>query len=394
MPRSRRPSAYSLASSHGSSYSRRGSSKAHLYDSDSAPSAPPLEAMDQVSGYESISFDAVNIPPPPGSQTCKTAADKTEQPLPFDEERVTEKQARSALMAFAKKHFCYGTAVPKDMAVTLLKYSSAFHYELETFTEKRETSWTYAPYHGGVIDGPENGSAPLPWSIEVTPTNPFEDEIKVVQVPHTASVKTCHRCHAAGNLPCNECNSKGWVRCISCNGSSYNTDASGNKERCFYCYTTTYGRGRQDCCKCDTTGKLNCPTCDGTGHLLCYIQLTVTWKVNSSEHLVDCDAVPEALIRGASGKVAFDHEGEAIAPIKHFPDETINMASAQLLQQHKRMFKDQHVLSQRHQVRIIPVTTVRYEWKYHRGFYYIYGEEHKVFCPDYPQKCCCGCTLM
>jgi hypothetical protein len=26
---------------------------------------------------------------------------------------------------------------------------SAYHYELQTFTEKRETAWTYAPFKSG-----------------------------------------------------------------------------------------------------------------------------------------------------------------------------------------------------------------------------------------------------
>ena len=84
-------------------------------------------------------------------------------------------------------------------------------YELQTFTEKRETSWAFTPYGGGDIDGPGSGTAPLPWEVSAQPAHHFHDEVKVVQVPHTASVKECHRCKGTGSLQCSECHGKGWV---------------------------------------------------------------------------------------------------------------------------------------------------------------------------------------
>lgn len=88
---------------------------------------------------------------------------------------------------------------------------TAPQYELQTFTEKRETSWAFTPYGGGDVDGPSNGPAPLPWDVEAHPAHMFHDEVKVVQVPHTASVKECHRCKGTGSLQCSECHGKGWV---------------------------------------------------------------------------------------------------------------------------------------------------------------------------------------
>ncbi|XP_066995275.1 protein SSUH2 homolog isoform X2 [Anabrus simplex] len=366
----------------------------HQTENDVVPSAPPLELMDQVTGYETISFDAVNIPPPSSTRKVSTSIDFSARSIRPTQPHVTEKQARDALLAYAKKHCCYGEGVAKNMAVTQLSYSSAFHYELQTFTEKRETSWTYTPYTGLDYDGVDNGVAPLPWDIEATPTKIFQDEIKIMQVPHTASVKACHRCHRIGTVSCSDCKEKGWVRCIHCNGSSYGKDGDGNKERCYYCYSTTHGRGRQDCDKCSATGKVNCPACDGSGQILCFIQLTITWKLNTSEHITERVSLPEKLVRVASGEVAFEEEGPTVSPVVKFPDETINLASAQLLQQHKRAYKDLKLLAQRQQVRIIPVSTIRYDWKSHSGEFFIYGYENKVYAPDYPDKCCCACTLI
>ena len=39
----------------------------------------------------------------------------------------------------------------------------------------------------------------------------FVHRYQVLQVPHTASVKQCHRCRGAGSLLCQECHGKGWV---------------------------------------------------------------------------------------------------------------------------------------------------------------------------------------
>jgi hypothetical protein len=95
-------------------------------------------------------------------------------------------------------------------------------YEIQTFTEKRETSWAFIPHGGGEIDGPRSGPAPRPWDIIVEPTDFFRSEVKVLQVPHTSSVKTCHRCRGAGSLLCQECHGKGWVRTLSDNKTERN----------------------------------------------------------------------------------------------------------------------------------------------------------------------------
>ena len=48
---------------------------------------------------------------------------------------------------------------------------------------------------GQVIDGPQNGPAPPPWSIPAQPNQIFTPQAVNIEVPHTASVKvkTLHR---------------------------------------------------------------------------------------------------------------------------------------------------------------------------------------------------------
>lgn len=69
-------------------------------------------------------------------------------------------------------------------------------------------------------------------------------------------------------------------------------------------------------------------------------------KVNTSEHIVEDMALPEKLVRFVSGQVAYEEEGPQVIPLQGFPDEAINMASAQLVQDHLRKYQDQRILAQ------------------------------------------------
>ena len=84
-----------------------------------------------------------------------------------------------------------------------MEYLAAYHYELQTFTEKRETSWTYAALKSGYETCGSSGGGlvpPLPWEIEEEPIQAFKDEVRLIEVPHTESSKTCHRCRGTGKV--------------------------------------------------------------------------------------------------------------------------------------------------------------------------------------------------
>ncbi|KFM70468.1 hypothetical protein X975_21848, partial [Stegodyphus mimosarum] len=113
-------------------------------DDDGEPSAPSLELMDKVRGYESASFEAIDIPPPLLPAVQKTESEPHRSPLP-NIPQLTEKEVRDALLKEVSSHCCYGKSAVRDMAVTEIKHSIAFHYTLETFTEKRTTCWAFEP---------------------------------------------------------------------------------------------------------------------------------------------------------------------------------------------------------------------------------------------------------
>ena len=69
-------------------------------------------------------------------------------------------------------------------------------------------------------------------------------------------------------------------------------------------------------------------------------------KVHTSEHIVRKGGLPEELVKEVSGQVAFEEEGPRIYPLSQFPDNTINLASAQLVNNHKNAFLDEKIIAQ------------------------------------------------
>ena len=53
---------------------------------------------------------------------------------------------------------------------------------------------------GQVIDGPQNGHAPPPWSIPAQPNQIFTPQAVNIEVPHTASVQVKTPCYIGGHL--------------------------------------------------------------------------------------------------------------------------------------------------------------------------------------------------
>jgi len=74
--------------------------------------------------------------------------------------------------------------------------------------------------------------------------------------------------------------------------------------------------------------------------------LTVTWKIHRADRVVERTAVPESLIRAVPGRVAFEEERAVIWPINFFPDEAVNHASRELLEEHRTRFTNEKTMIQ------------------------------------------------
>lgn len=74
------------------------------------------------------------------------------------------------------------------------------------------------------------------------------------------------------------------------------------------------------CSRCDTCfgrGMVVCVTCEGTCQLKCYICLTIMWKNRPVDHIVERTPLPDHLIRGAAGQIAFEETQGRVGNSKH-----------------------------------------------------------------------------
>ncbi|XP_071815586.1 protein SSUH2 homolog isoform X2 [Apostichopus japonicus] len=376
------------------------------------PTAPPASAFDAISGYNQM--DAA-LPPPSYQDALSSQGPPQRQDLP-PAPSVNDEQAKEALLQFVSEKCCYGTGAARNMKINDIVQSSAFHYKLETFTEKRLTKHAFEPYRGQVIDSAANGPAPGPWNIAVNPPTLFQAGKMEVEVPHTASIKPCHDCHGAGFRRCHVCLGRGRTRCNFCHGTGRVQDF-GHHHNIHHDHhhgrhgghhgghhhhhhgpthrpcTSCMGLGRNRCFSCNGHGQNRCTTCQGTSNLKTYIKLIITWTNNVNDSIVERTGLPDELIRGVSGQVAFKEELPLVWPVGHFQDQAINNASRELVERHKNSFPLERILMQRHQITIVPVGEVHSQWNDKSFNYFVYGFENKVHAPDYPTKCCC-CTIL
>ncbi|GIY31578.1 protein SSUH2 [Caerostris darwini] len=311
-------------------------------------------------------------------------------PLPSVPE-ITEKEIREALMQEVMAHCCYGKTPAKELVITEIKQSIAFRYVLETFTERRATCWIEEPFTGGAVDKQEMGEPPDIEDIPATPPALFKSYVYHQEIPYTANIETCEECDGEGKYECPTCLGQGWEFCPYCRGNKWYPLAVDSFDGdCVKCQ----GSGERTCWVCNGDEEVGCKTCGGAGEMKSYIRLLVIWDNHVDDYIVEKGTALRAhRIRCVSGINVCEEEGVTLLPLTHFPNSTVTMASVQLIKYHAKQYKDEKVLKQRHRVSIIPIASVRYQWKKHEGLFYVYGNERCVYVPDYPQKCCC-CTIM
>uniref|UniRef100_A0A8C0MXZ2 Ssu-2 homolog n=1 Tax=Canis lupus familiaris TaxID=9615 RepID=A0A8C0MXZ2_CANLF len=361
------------------------------FEADSPP-APPAELLDRLPSYDwllqgggrQIFFPPLEAPGRPLDQRCWSSfMDLSRVPT------VTEEVAREALLSFVSSKCCYGSAAAGDLVIQELKQQTLCRYRLETFSESRISEWTFQPFTNQSVDGPQRGTSPRLWDIRVQVPPMFHEDTRKFQVPHSSVVKECHKCHGRGRYKCSGCHGAGMVRCSSCSGAKRKAKQS---RRCQMCS----GSGRRRCSTCSGRGNKTCATCKGEKKLLHFIQLVIMWK-NSlfefvSEHRLNC---PGELLAKAKGESLFKDENTMVYPIVDFPLREISLASQRGIAEHSAALASRaRVLQQRQTIELIPLTEVHYWYQGQTYVYYIYGTDHRVYVVDYPERYCCGCTII
>ncbi|VDH96103.1 Hypothetical predicted protein [Mytilus galloprovincialis] len=346
------------------------------------PTAPTLDGLSPIPGYQNIGFSGDFLPPPPFEDVVQPPEERKDI---TNLSVISEDEARQALRLYVGENCCFGKKPVEELTFTELQSSNAFHYELDTYTEARSTEWTFVPYTGGPLDGPENGPAPGPWDIPAQCKKLFKDEKRESEVPHTATTKPCHNCFAVGFIRCWHCQGRGQNRCTSCSGSGKRMD---DEEACPFCN----GTGKRDCLTCHSKGNVICKICQGHRILKYFIQLTIKWHKHDDNHIVERTSLPDKLVKKVEGQTAFEETYPRVYPIQHFAEQEINNASASLISKHQ--YSMERILMQRHRVRIVPVTVCRYKWEDTDSDFIVYGLDKKVHAPDYPQQSCFGCSVL
>lgn len=121
----------------------------------------------------------------------------------------------------------------------------------------------------------------------------------------------------------------------------------------------------------------------------------MNWNSYADEFVSDQTGLDEKLIKVVTGNVAIDERAPRVFALTHFPDTRVVEASRAIMNKHVTSWPMERIIEQRHNVRMVPVGVVEFEYKEKSGSFFVYGLEHKVFFPDYPARCCCGlCTIM
>ncbi|XP_068109205.1 protein SSUH2 homolog isoform X2 [Hyperolius riggenbachi] len=346
------------------------------------PTAPPPEWAD-FPGYENMGTgdDGGKVSPPPNlgpiSGDVPMPAE-TNWTIPF----ISEDTARKALLDYAKNKCCYRTAPAVEMDFHELQPYNTYRYRLETFAESRSCKWVSKPYNGETVDSTGYGPPPMPWHIPIPVPAMFIDDKLVMPVPHTSSVKPCPKCLGICRTLCKQCHGAGRERCWVCSGTGRRMN-----DPCNRCGAL----GSRSCSVCHGLMYEKCTGCLGRGQILHYIQLTVIWKNNIYEHVMDHNSdFPTELFNKVNGEKVFTDEQLRLPPLVNFPVPAINQASQNGLQQHQTQFASLcKILRQRHTIEWLALTKVEYVWRGKPYHYFVYGKENKVYADDYPQKCCC-----
>nr|XP_014586931.2 protein SSUH2 homolog isoform X4 [Equus caballus] len=357
-----------------------------------SPLAPPAELLERLpscdwllqGGGQQIFFPPSEAPGRPQEPRCWSSfLEHSRVPV------VTEEVAREALLSFVNSKCCYGSAAAGDLIIQELKPQTLCRYRLETFSESRISEWTFQPFTSHSVDGPHRGTSPRLWDIKVQVPPMFQEDTRKFQVPHSSLVKQCHKCHGRGCYKCSGCHGAGLARCPSCSGAKRRAR---QPRRCQLCS----GSGRRRCSTCSGRGSKTCATCKGEKKLLHFIQLVIMWK-NSlfefvTEHQLDC---PAELLAKAKGENLFKDENTMVYPIVDFPLREISLASQRGIAEHSAALGSRaRVLQQRQTIELIPLTEVHYWYQGKTSVYYVYGTDHKVYVVDYPERYCCGCTII
>ncbi|CAG5097528.1 Oidioi.mRNA.OKI2018_I69.XSR.g15117.t1.cds [Oikopleura dioica] len=277
---------------------------------------------------------------------------------------MSKREALKALLDYIDDHCCWGRRPAKKLEVKSVTSSTAFKYQIASYTETRRI-------HGGWID--DDGEVSRMWDIAVPKpfypedeaSNPVEYEVDSTydtKLNHTEEVWTCHRCRGSGRVRCTRCRGSGRINRTDSEGRQY----------------------RANCPRCYGSGRVTCGTCDGSGRLVWYKVVVTTFKTIFDDYIF-MTKMDDDVIHAATGDKIMFSAGRRVGAITHFEPEEVAQNSKRLVGRHRGLNNGRcNLWRMTHKLQSVPVFEVKYELDDDDGIFWI---------ADYPAQCCCICNV-
>lgn len=99
--------------------------------------------------------------------------------------------------------------------------------------------------------------------------------------------------------------------------------------------------------------------------------------------------LPDELIGTVKGEILASNEGKQLAPISDSDDKDISQNSGRLLQKASQGYVQERRVIQRHVLNCVVCSECELEYEDKKYKFWVYGEERKIYMPEYPGGCCC-----
>lgn len=136
---------------------------------------------------------------------------------------------------------------------------------------------------------------------------------------------------------------------------------------------------------CMSLGWVCCEMCVGKGQLCYFKELRVDYRCHLDRYLLGVPGgIPEKDFPCHRG--VHNGFGQNVCPISTFSVEEVNAASRRMVRSSHSSWPQCRIIQQRHLLRAVPVTRVQYRWRDTSGSVFIFGVDHSIYWPDYPER--------
>ena len=121
-----------------------------------------------------------------------------------------------------------------------------------------------------------------------------------------------------------------------------------------------------------------------------YSLIRLNLSINHVEkYISEKSDLPDELIQTVKGEILGENEGKQIAPMSDSDSKDIADNSLRLIQKMNQAYDQERRVLQRHRLVCVTCAECSMEYNGQNTKFWVYGEERKVYCPEYPGGCSC-----